>query len=255
MRISRTAVSVGTALLLAASAGIANAATIQASLFEPDVGLGPVVIALAGITPTPSQTGISAADYSISFLPGFSSAQGIVNGPASNLYAIPVAGINGAAQPEYLTGDFGSALTSDAGKSGNYFSTGTGSIVITFASPQTWLALLWGSVDKGTNGGLGNFLTFNDLANSVVTGQEVQDAAKGFVGNGYQGAGGSAYVIVHTDTPFTTVTASSSVVSFEFGGVAGSNSGFTIVPEPSSVCYLFGAGIGIVAMRRRLHFR
>jgi hypothetical protein len=248
MQISKIAVSLGTALLVAASTGMANAATIEASLFSPEAGPGPVVIALSGISPTPSQTGFSVADYSISFLPGFSSGQGIVNGPSDSHYAIPVAGVDGAL-PEYLTGDFGSALTSAAGSSGNYFSTGTGSIVITFTTPQTWLALLWGSVDTG------NHLSFNDIAGSVVTGQEVQDATAGFVGNGYQGAGGSAYVIVHTDTPFTTVTAGSSVVSFEFGGVAGSDSGFTTVPEPGSAWLLFGAGIGIVALRRKLSIR
>ena len=44
----------------------------------------------------------------------------------------------------------------------------------------------------------------------------VQAAAAGFVTNGFQGPGGSAYVVVNTSTPFTTVTATSNVVSFEF---------------------------------------
>lgn len=246
MQTSRIAVSVGTALLLAASAGIANASTINASLFSPSAGLGPVVINLTGITP-PSFSSFSGTGYSVSFAVG--SGQGVVNG-TSGLHAVPVAGVSGG-QPEYLTGGFGSPLTTNASNAGNYFSTGTGAITITFAQPETWLALLWGSIDTE------NFLTFKNGVNSVftVTGVDVQHAATGFVGNGFQGPGGSAYVIVNTDTPFTTVTASSGVVSFEFAGVAGSGNGFTTVPEPNSVWCLFGIGIGIFAMRRRINFR
>jgi hypothetical protein len=246
MHTSRIAVSVGTALLLAASAGVANASTIEASLFSPEAGSGPVVIDLTGIT-APSQIPFSGIGYTVSFV-GVASDQGVVKGALGGRYAIPVAGVSGG-QPEYLTGAFGSAPTTIAGDSGNYFSTGTGKIVIGFTTPQTWLALLWGSIDTG------NSLTFDDTANTVVTGLEVQTATTGFVSNGYQGPGGSAYVLIKTDTPFTSVTATSDVVSFEFGGVAGSNSGFTTVPEPGSFWCLFGIGAGIVAMRRRINFR
>jgi len=253
MQIARVALSVGTALLLAASAGTANASTIEASLYSPLWGDGPVAIALAGIT-APSQNPFSGAGYSVSF--AVDSDQGVVRGAKDGRYAIPVAGVTGAnpGQPEFLTGDFGSPLTASASSSGNYFSTGTGTITITFNQPEYWLALLWGSIDKGDPGYPGNFLTFNDKGNFQVTGQDVQQAATGFVSNGYQGPGGSAYVIIHTDTPFTTVTASSSTVSFEFGGVAGSDGGFSTVPEPGSA-WLFGIGIGLVAIGRRIHFR
>jgi hypothetical protein len=209
-----------------------------------------VAIDLTGITAT-SQNPFSGTGYSVSF--AVDADQGVVRGALDGRYAVPVGGVTGG-EPEYLTGGFGSALTTNVDDSGNYFSTGTGTITITFTTPQSWFALLWGSVDKGDPGDPGNLLTFNDAANFQVTGQDVQTAATGFVRNGYQGAGGSAYVIIHTDTPFTTVTASSSIVSFEFGGVAGSDNGFTTVPEPGSIC-LFGIGIGLVAMRRRIHFR
>jgi hypothetical protein len=243
MQTSRIAAFVGTALLLAASAGIANASTITASLFSPDAGFGPVFINLATITPT-SQASFSGPGYSVSF--AVDPDQGVVRGALDGRYAIPVAGVINGNQPEYLTGNYGSALTTSAASSGNYFSTGTGAITINFNQQETWLALLWGSIDTG------NLLTFKNGTNTVftVTGTAVQNAAAGFISNGFQGPGGSAYVLINTDTPFTSVVASSSVVSFEFGSVVGS-----AVPEPSSFWCLFGLGIGIVALRRRFSFR
>jgi hypothetical protein len=249
MQTSRIAVAVGTALLLAACAGTANASTILASLFSPDAGLGPVIIDLTGITPT-SQTSVLGPGYSVSFAVDLGqSGQGVVQGAFGGRYAIPVAGVIGVPpnqQAEYLTGGYGSALTTLASSSGNYFSTGIGSITINFDQPETWLGLLWGSIDTG------NLLTFKNGNNTVftVTGTAVQNAAKGFVSNGFQGPGGSAYVLVNTSTPFTSVIASSSSVSFEFAGVVGS-----AAPEPSSFWCLFGIGVGIVALRRRIHFR
>ena len=244
MQTSRIAVVVGTALLLGASAGIANASTITASLYSPDAGLGPVFISLTGIQVV-SQASFSGPGYSVSFAIDASQPdQGVVNGAHGCCYAIPVAGVVNGNQAEYLTGDYGSPLTTNAANSGNYFSTGTGAITINFNQPETWLALLWGSIDTG------NQLTFMNGNNTVFTvdGTAVQNAAAGFAGNGFQGPGGSAYVLVNTSTPFTSVIASSSTVSFEFGGVVASP-----VPEPGSWC-LFGLGIGIVALRRRISF-
>jgi hypothetical protein len=245
MQTSRIAVFVGTALLLAASAGTANASTITASLFSPDAGLGPVVISLTGITAV-SQASFSGPGYSVSFaMDASQSDQGVVRGAHGCCYAIPVAGVTGGGAPKYLTGDYGSTLTTDVAASGNYFSTGTGSITFNFDQPETWLALLWGSIDNY------NHLTFKNGNATVFTvdGTTVQDAANGFVSNGFQGPGGSAYVVVNTSTPFTSVIASSTSVSFEFGGVVASP-----VPEPATWC-LFGLGIGIVALRRRFSFR
>jgi len=123
--------------------------------------------------------------------------------------------------------------------SGNYLSTGLGRITITFNSPQSSLALLWGSIDTG------NSLVFNDAAAFVLTGTAVQAAAAGFVGNGFQGPGGSAYVVINTNTSFTTVTAVSSQISFEFAGIAAATTPFTFTPEPVSLI-LFGTGIGLL---------
>jgi hypothetical protein len=163
----------------------------------------------------------------------------LVQGAAGGLHAIPVAGVSGTA-PTYLTGNYGSSTTTSAAASGNYFSTGTGTITFTFSTPQTSLALLWGSIDTT------NSLSFNDASSFKVTGSAVQAAAAGFASNGFQGPGGSAYVVVNTTTPFTTVTATSSVVSFEFAGVAADTAAFTATPEPASFL-LFGLGLGLVA--------
>jgi hypothetical protein len=66
--------------------------------------------------------------------------------------------------------------------------------------------------------------------------------------------GGSAYVVIDSPNGFTTVTFTSSTVSFEFAGVAVSTNGFQFSPEPSSVSLIgswFGIAFGIAAVRRR----
>ncbi len=181
---------------------------------------------------------ITGSGYTVSF--STAANQGVVQGPAHALRAVPVAGVSGST-PEYLTGNYGSALTTNAAASGNYLSTGTGSITFTFSTPQTSLAVLWGSIDPG------NSLTFNDAGSYKVTGTAVQAAAGNFAGNGFQGPGGSAYVVVDTSTPFTTVTANSSIVSFEFAGLAADTAPFTATPEPSSFL-LFGLGLAMTGL-------
>src|ERR1035438_9625447 len=144
MQTSRIAVSVGTALLLAASAGIASATTISSAFLSPTLPAGYTAINLGSIG-VPFNTPISGPGYGVTFAVN-DPLQGVVNGAGSLPHAVPVGGANGS-QPLYLTGGFGSPLTSDIGQSGNYFSTGTGAITITFDQPQYWLVLLWGSID------------------------------------------------------------------------------------------------------------
>jgi hypothetical protein len=226
--------------------GVVKADSITASLFSPEApsGTTPLVIDLAGVTP-PSDSALVGTGYSISSSVG--SGQGLVQGTNTGAHATPVAGVTDSDAPEYLTGCFGSALTTDLADSGNYFSTGTGAITLTFSTDQTSLALLWGSIDTG------NSVTLNDVGNFTVTGTEVQTAASGFVGN-VSGATGQR-LRGDTSTPFTTAMFSSSVVSFEFAGVAAADSPFTsAVPEPISVA-LSGIGLMIVLLLRLLRLR
>jgi hypothetical protein len=232
----------GTAISLMTVTNVAKADTITASLFTPmaPTGTAPLLVDLNGIT-VPSDTTIDGTGFTIAFSVG--AGQGVVQGTEEPLHAVPVGGVTGTT-PEYLTGGFGSALTTNIADSGNYLSTGTGTITITFSSPETSLALLWGSIDTL------NSLTLNDAANFTVTGAEVQAAAAGFVSNGFQGPGGSAYVVIDTSTPFTTVTLTSGVISFESAGIAADSAPFSTVPEPSSVA-LIATGLGIVVLFRR----
>jgi hypothetical protein len=233
----RLAVLAGATLLISIGAGTAQARTITASLFSP-------------LTPTGSSTvlvdGLTGTGYSVAFSPSFAADQGLVRG-GSPMHAIPVAGASGA-MPKFLTGGFGSALTTDAAGAGQYFSTGTGTITINFTSPQTSLALLWGSIDTE------NSLRFNDAAGLTVRGTDAQSAASGFTASGFQGPGGSAYVIITTDTPFTSVAATSSIVSFEFSGLVASTTPIVNQPEPASFV-LLGIGIAAIAVGRRQRSR
>ncbi len=232
----------GTAVLsTVVSLGTAGANTITADLFSPlaPAGSAPIVIDLTGIS-DPLQTPLNGTGYSISFA-GVGANQGLVQGGLGGAHAVPVAGVAGGSA-EYMSGNFGSPQTTDVDVSANYLSTGAGTITINFVSPVTSFALLWGSIDTG------NSLRFNDASNFVVTGSEVQSAAAGFVSNGFQGPGGSAYVVVNTDTPFTTVTATSSVISFEFAPLAASNTPFDPpdAPEPGALTLMAG-GILLLA--------
>lgn len=246
MKIVRVGPVLGLALAIAVSAGVANADTISASLFSPlaPTGITPTAVDLTAIT-APSRSKITGAGYTVTF--SVVSGQGVVKGNAATLHAVPVAGVTGGTTPEYLTGNYGSSLTTNVADSGNYFSTGLGTITFTFSTPQTSIAVLWGSIDTG------NSLTFNDTGNFKVTGSAVQTAAGQIGGNGFQGAGGSAYVVVNTTTPFTTITATSTVPSFEFAALAASTARFTTSPEPTTL-FLMGIGvvmIGFGAHRRR----
>ncbi len=245
------------ALLLVAGLPALADIPVTASLYTPLSGGGTVTsILLAGIS-APSQAEIIAAAYSVDFSGIADVLQGVVQGGTgsqggtSTIHAVPVAGVDGGGDAEYLTGDAGSGLTVDSTASGNYFSTGTGSIDISFTAPQTSLALLWGSIDTS------NELTFYNGTTDLgsVTGADVQTAAAGFVSNGFQGPAGSAYAVITPGSTFTSVVASSGIVSFEFTGVQASNTPFVNTPEPIALILMVAMGSLLAlagALKRKL---
>jgi hypothetical protein len=223
-----------------AGAGLILSASLYTPLAVPGTS---TVVALQGIAP-PSQATIHGTGYSISFA-NMPADQGVVRGTISGLHATPVAGVS-AGNPEYLTGDYGSALTTNVTASGNYLSTDLGSITIDFSANKTAFGLLWGSIDPT------NSLTLleNGAVVGSVSGTEVQSAAAGFVGNGYQGPGGSAYVEIDSSVPFDEVELSSGQISFEAAGLVASTEPLA-TPEPASLM-LLGTGLAsLVLLRRR----
>jgi len=121
-----------------------------------------------------------------------------------------------------------------------------GAATLSFATPQHYLGLCWGSIDPYT--GM-NSLTFYDNANNVIGGFEGQDV---IAANGALSAGGTAYVNITSTTGFSKVVATATQVfpeSFEFDDVAYAQ----VVPEPAS-CVLFGGGLCMLglALRRKL---
>jgi hypothetical protein len=238
--------------LLSARPAAADTISLLTSLYSAQSNGGTIPLILNNDTSyTPLYANgyastITAANYTVAFT-GLSAGEGVRQG-SSGVGAVPVAGVL-ANNPTYLLGDFGSPTTTNIGASGAYFSTGaTGTgdgITVSFTSTIYYFTLLWGSVDST------NMVTLQRGGVSVgsITGTQVQAATAGFAGNGYQGAGGSAYVELYDPAGFTSVYFSSGVNSFEFTGVAGSQY-YMQIPEPAALA-IFGAALAALGMIRR----
>jgi len=128
-----------------------------------------------------------------------------------------------------------------------YLATGIGEVIMQLDGYNQYFGLLWGSVDAY------NTLSFYDGSTLLFsfTGLDVTGMA-----NGDQGAAGTFYVNINSDTAFNKVVASSSAYAFEFDNVALSVDPINLpvngVPEPGTLA-LLGLGLlaGITTRRRR----
>lgn len=168
----------------------------------------------------------------------------VVQGSLSGRYAAPfLSGANGAG---FGAGGGTQANGADATP---YLSTGsTGAfagagITISFAAPQSYFGLLWGSVD--TYNTL-SFFSGATLLGSITGGQVTPQAT------GNQGAQGTFYVNINSGLAFDRVVATSSQYAFEFDNLAWSAAPVG-VPEPAALAMLAAglAGLGLALYLRR----
>jgi hypothetical protein len=125
----------------------------------------------------------------------------------------------------------------------NYLTTALGTVMLTFPGQETYIGLLWGSVD-----------TFNTL--SFYSGQTMVSSVSGAdlpTSNfGDVGAGGTLYVNFFSSRPFDSVVAASGGYAFEMDDVAYAGDDSAPVPEPAAIGLLaLGLlGIAYTAARR-----
>jgi hypothetical protein len=232
--------------------------TLTASLDPlPPLDGATTSVGLSGVT-APSDATVIGAGYTITFsnfqnvMPSSCVGdEGIVSSTDVNntCHVVPVEGASGNWMGNYLS--TGGPTAAGLGSSGT--------ITITFTSPQTSLELLWGSIDgcntstsctPATPAYPGNSLALNNGITLTGYGLESDLLNAGFTNNGNQAFGGSAWVVIDATTPFTTVTLTSLQSSFESAGFAAASVPIDVTPEPVSV-FLVGTGLGFAALLRR----
>jgi hypothetical protein len=144
----------------------------------------------------------------------------------------------------YTTGGNGSSFgnyQADGLGATPYLSTGLGQVTLQLDQYHNYFGLLWGSVDDY------NRLSFYDGANLLFsyTGLDVDPLA-----NGNQGAAGTFYVNITSDTAFNRVVALSTKYGFEIDNVALNTNlavpaEVPVVPEPHTYIMLL-AGLVLV---------
>lgn len=169
------------------------------------------------------------------------------DGPSPSILTLsgPASLLTGSGSPPIFSGStaayFGETPANGPDAS-QYVSVGPGgSATLTFASPQHYLGLYWGTIDPYA--GM-NDLTFYDSANNVIG---TLDGGNVMAANGSLSPGDAAYVNITSTTAFSRVVATATPIypeSFEFDDVAYAPA----VPEPAS-CVLLSAGLGILIFR------
>jgi hypothetical protein len=238
-----TAPIAGTCLLLLGATAKANPVSIQVELYglpSPSQQVTALTIPSFDIGSRSFTLNKGSANGSVSVTIATDAREGVVSGLQSGLHAAPVAG-GSPTVPMYWTAP--------------YFSTGTGSVILTFSRAQTYLGLLWGSIDRG------NRITFNRITGNhvatiaTITGEDIYKAAAYKGPEGSQGYGGSYYVLLNDlDGTFNQIVLSSSVISFEAADIQYSGAMVTVaaIPEPAGIALLGSAVMIMLALRRHM---
>ncbi len=209
-----------------ASLVAANISVTENAVALPDAAnLSPLALPLTDLGTSATRIGGVSFNFQVMAVQG-----GIVQGDLVNQYAAPIVDAKGNTYE------------------GAYFSTGLGSITLSFDQSQSEIGLLWGSVDPGNSITLYNGTTF---VGELTGAQVVADASTAITHDN------SEYVTIATDTPFDTVVLASSEISFE-SVVYTQNATLpplsivsADVPEPASLS-IFGVGtLALTAMKRR----
>jgi len=219
----------------------AGSVTIAGSAVQPGTIVGNSSITLTnsqvssqGQSNVPLGTGVTGT---------FTGTATVANTSVPNVTAAPVTDLAGNTAPVYLTTNSGTSTAS---------SPSANSYTLKFATAESYLGLLWGSI------GIGDLLTFYNTGGSVVaqiTGQDAINAATGYNGAmGARGFGGSQYTLINflNGATFQSVTFSQTIAAaFETANIQYGTTNVSPIPEPGSIA-LFGIGMaGFAAARRR----